>query len=699
MMGTTIQQKLQGTVYDLDLDEELAEDVENLKSMRDRRRSIDSRMDSFRTKDASESPKFTGTPIQKTPRQSYQPPEIRDTRPPVPILQEPVPSVEPIIPNHVPTSIHTIIPPIVMPGPVDMRTYNSSFEVNTDAFNSTLLGVFGSGISDPTLQDIDEEVEKDFQMALRASNTKAPVAQVECSEPILPVVPLTVEPVIEDAPVEVPQSKQSLIKLKIKGPHARPENYTSTVITTLPSSILDSSIPEFPNPYTPIRRMRKKELLRQYCTQENMDVAAVGSQPSEQAPNYSFIPPSGSGRSAGIPKAVDSMSSIPTKDDYKDYTTAEKKRKTAASRELRGLDHPYDSDKPERRRSICSNASTASGTNAGDGSKRKTRTKQTGLMTTPKLKIKLAGITSIVDPTTTDHSCGNARPPKKRALPTTSSSYEDYQRSCMNYRKDIISQYNSAKKEKQKDKTKVDKRKKKKEKKLEKKRKMEIVSNEISKIVIKISKPKLDGPLSDAAPPIAPANPSANNDNTPSSNDPLPSAPIRLKLSRNSNGGGYVMVSTTASNKVPTPERKDDTRMVTNCQVVLTGLPKTITNEVKLNKSDEQILFQSHQNSIERNHQQLHSEDGAAGNMTQAFQHAGNSHADLIKSKPAELSHSNSLTDPHGLNDSQTRDNNINACPQLQNAMVADDRKGSDDNSAIQKIDPILPLSKDCEVR
>lgn len=62
VVSGTIHNKLQGTVYDLDFDEDLksGDNVENLKSMRERRRSIDYRhqSESLRTRDASESPKF-----------------------------------------------------------------------------------------------------------------------------------------------------------------------------------------------------------------------------------------------------------------------------------------------------------------------------------------------------------------------------------------------------------------------------------------------------------------------------------------------------------------------------------------------------------------------------------------------------------------------------------------------------------------
>lgn len=65
MSAGTIHNKLQGTVYDLDFDEDLkcGDNMENLKSMRERRRSIDYRhqTESFRSRDASESPKIATT--------------------------------------------------------------------------------------------------------------------------------------------------------------------------------------------------------------------------------------------------------------------------------------------------------------------------------------------------------------------------------------------------------------------------------------------------------------------------------------------------------------------------------------------------------------------------------------------------------------------------------------------------------------
>lgn len=422
----TIHNKLQGTVYDLDFDEDLSDNVENLKSMRDRRRSTDNKHqtpsntpnrnlepptkiriersnDSYRSRDASQSPKFaTMANNQKLSRMVFgandmRPPSVHDASTVISPSTHNVPSASQ-------PSMHTIEP--VMPGPVDMRTYNPGFEAsNNDVFNSSnMLGAF-AGLADQPLPDIDEEFEKDFQSALEASNTKASTANANeptgsaqgahsMSEHESRLTSHIVEPTMMD-PMSLLESqlegsdppKHSLIKLKIKGPHARPENYTSSVITTYQShnNTIEQTIQCAPN--SSIRRMRKKELLRQYWTQENMDDSNCAQQ-QDQAQNAASST-SNNGRSAGIPKAVDSMSSIPTKDDYKDYTALDvKKRKIPPNRELRQLDVPSYDEMPERRRSICSNASNTSSSNAGETSKRKTRTKQP-VMTTPKLKIKI----------------------------------------------------------------------------------------------------------------------------------------------------------------------------------------------------------------------------------------------------------------------------------------------------------------------
>lgn len=645
MGAGTIHNKLQGTVYDLDFDEDLkcGDNVENLKSMRERRRSIDYRHqnESYRSRDASESPKFAATAnsqkigksndAQQPTRTKTQtdgricvrlgeklvPPwrtDVRDLRPPsphadanavIPIQNTPATVAAAAAAAAAATAsaqppMHTIEP--VMPGPVDMRTYNSGFDAsNNDVFNSSnLLGAFASGLPEQTLPDIDEEFEKDFQSALKASNSKASTTNAGRDDPnaseleaIRPnvnemrftshvVEPPMMDPMSLDHQLEGSEPpKHSLIKLKIKGPHARPENYTSSVITTYQThnnTTIEQTIQGTPN--SSIRRMRKKELLRQYWTQENMDDSNCAPQ-QEQA-QHSTSTTTNSGRSAGIPKAVDSMSSIPTKDDYKDYTALDiKKRKVPANRELRQLDVPsYSEEIPERRRSVCSNASNTSSSNAGESSKRKTRTKQ-AVMTTPKLKIKLGP--DVFEPSGIGDSSGSARPPKKRLSNITIPTYEELRRESMNYRKQVISQFNdTAKPKKNKDKSKREKGKHKKNKKekdkdKEKKPEVQIVSNDNtnpSKLIIRFAKRKAETSVTESGDEVTA---SGSNPTESSAIVNAPAAPIKLKLARSSQGGGYVMATEpTASTSNPTPKAnapKDNTDLA-RCQVVLTDFTK-----------------------------------------------------------------------------------------------------------------------------
>lgn len=262
----TIHNKLQGTVYDLDFDEDFNENVENLKSMRDRRRSIESRQhqpEAFRSRDASESPKFATANNQKLSRMVFGGTEIRDIRQP---SASPNDANNLAVTQNIPSQANQ--PPMhiepVMPGPVDMRTYTNSELISTDAaaqqqnklksnyefqqqaFTKVPIGAFA--LTDQTLPDIDEELEKVFVSALKASNTKTQTntsinefnVNVQSGIVSNDISSRLTSHVVESIPMD-PMSnldnldeppKHSLIKLKIKGPHARPENYTSSVITT-----------------------------------------------------------------------------------------------------------------------------------------------------------------------------------------------------------------------------------------------------------------------------------------------------------------------------------------------------------------------------------------------------------------------------------------------------------------------------------
>lgn len=512
--------------------------------------------------------------------------DVRDLKPPSPHDVNSVNTMQ----NNPTSAQQTMHIEPVMPGPVDMRTYNPGFDASSsDVFNSNNMCAFASGLTDQTLPDIDEELEKDFQSALKASNVKlstnpgrndSNTVHLDAGRPIETEARFTshvIDPTTYDSTMHLldhqlessEPPKHSLIKLKIKGPHARPENYTSSVITTYQShsnTTIEQTIQGTPN--SSIRRMRKKELLRQYWTQENMDDSNCAPQ-QEQAQNSTSATTNSGGRSAGIPKAVDSMSSIPTKDDYKDYTLDIKKRKVPANRELRQLDVPSYEEMPERRRSICSNASNTSSSNAGETSKRKTRTKP-AVMTTPKLKIKLGS--DVFETSGVGGSSGSARPPKKRLSNITIPSFEELRRDSMNFRKQVISQFNDTAKPKKKDKSKREKgkHKKKKEKDKEKKPEVEIVSNDTnpSKLIIRFAKRKAETSINDSDEASAC---SSNH------SEPVPAAPIRLKLARSSQGGGYVMAEPIASTSIQ-PALKDnapkDSTDLARCQVVLTDFTK-----------------------------------------------------------------------------------------------------------------------------
>lgn len=145
------------------------DNMTDLKSMRERRKSIDIHDRKFEpfssTRDSPRSPKFS-SPSQSSHKSRSYNADLRDLRPPTPI--EGARSKTDISltgADNEPPQMFPVVTP-VLPGPVDMRTYNSSFDQQT--YNENLLGAFASGTADNQLQDIDEDFEKDLQVALTA---------------------------------------------------------------------------------------------------------------------------------------------------------------------------------------------------------------------------------------------------------------------------------------------------------------------------------------------------------------------------------------------------------------------------------------------------------------------------------------------------------------------------------------------------
>uniref|UniRef100_A0A182SSC5 Uncharacterized protein n=1 Tax=Anopheles maculatus TaxID=74869 RepID=A0A182SSC5_9DIPT len=185
----TIHSKIIGTVYDLDFDEEIV--CGRLRDMRDRRRSIDGR-----SADASgASVGSGGGSAGQAGGSAAGGPDAKSSRsgggngtaggggagPGGTGANSGYGSTG----SSVATS--SLPDMAVLPGPVDMRTYNSGFDSssNTDAYNNQLLGVFASGTADQTLADIDEDMENELQSALKAdsvSNRSAAAAAASLAQ-------------------------------------------------------------------------------------------------------------------------------------------------------------------------------------------------------------------------------------------------------------------------------------------------------------------------------------------------------------------------------------------------------------------------------------------------------------------------------------------------------------------------------------
>ncbi|XP_023938670.1 PHD finger protein rhinoceros [Bicyclus anynana] len=495
--GNSIQSKLVGTVYDFD--EEIANDGVDLKSLRERRKSVDTKDDrksEHSYKDSSQSPRA----VSPHPASKNSITDTKDIKP-----STPEPAEEPQSPgknnsDRGPgfTQVHP-----VLPGPVDMRTYNP-FEnpapPTGDAYHSHLLA-FASGTADQQLVDFDEEMEKKLHSALMASKPKPGTPAAVAAQDL-------VEPPKETFTPHLPKvslsDSRNQLKVKIKGPFLDANYSASSVQPVVPqppppahdsaTSVynMSNSATSSMTGSTNLRRMRKKELLRQYWTQDmNMDdptnVSNVGIAPPPSAPQPLLR------AVITIPKAVASMTSIPTREDYKiiDTPVEKKKRKIASglSRELRHLKVSMNDDiDPSDDVKLSSFAGSSS-----QAHKRRCRVStkpnqsSTTSPTAPKLKIKFGS--NIVPHVNEEPSVFQFRPPKKRLQSIPKPSLEDLKRESMKYRRLVMANFEEDEKantDKYKP-SKTEKRKKKKDKKSGKE-KLQVINREsqsATKLIIK----------------------------------------------------------------------------------------------------------------------------------------------------------------------------------------------------------------------
>ncbi|XP_045784450.1 PHD finger protein rhinoceros [Maniola jurtina] len=583
-IGNSIQSKLVGTVYDFD--EEIANDGVDLKALRERRKSVDIREDrksDHSYKDSSQSPRAV-SPHLVNKRPIPEPKDVKSVTP--------EPTEEPQSPlsknNSERGAGFTQVQP-VLPGPVDMRTYNP-FEnpavVTGDAYHSHLLA-FASGTADQQLVDFDEEMEKKLHSALMASKPK-PGALAEAAAQEI------VEPPKEIVPPHLPKvslsDSRNQLKVKIKGPFLDANYSASSVQPVVPQppppphdsntsalNISTSSTSSMTGS-TNLRRMRKKELLRQYWTQDmNMDdptnISNVGIAPPPAAPQP--LPRA----VITIPKAVASMTSIPTREDYKitDTPVEKKKRKTTSglSRELRHLEVSMNDDidaADDVKLSNFAGSSSQAHKRRGRVSTKPNQTNATSPVA-PKLKIKFGS--NSVPQVNEEPSLFQFRPPKKRLQTIPAKpSLEDLKRESMKYRKLVMANFEEDEKtntHKHRP-SKTEKRKKKKDKKSEKE-KLQVIKREsesatkliIKKIKIKCTKEGKTIPVNSEGGTIAGAVAAAPEpavdplDYDPTKPDPLAFDPplssecastlrrIRtdkvtpIRLKRSPQGSGYVM--------------------------------------------------------------------------------------------------------------------------------------------------------------
>lgn len=540
-----INKKLVGTVYDFSADDEFngAPSVENLRAMRDRTKSVEV-FNKMNRDGSSQSPK-TKASIKHSSL------TLNNHTLPGSVVNDSTPL--PVVPAIADMNL------VNMPGPVDMRTYNS-YDNTNDSYNSQLLGAFASNTVDQTLNEIDEEQEKELQTALKASNDKqkTPTNSTNDTKSSLEVSSIVEESVDSEASfakVSLSDSRNQL-KLKIKGPLAHPDLHPreSRLITVVNPVIPQNISSGTSNASSNRRQMRKKELLQQYWNQGlNID------QEQSIAQSVDHQTTSNISRIGGIPKAVDSMGLGLLKDDFQDFNYADyKKRKRLA---LRGVDpHSFDADMGVSNNSDISNAANDIDPLSLDyNKKRRNRTNRGGnlQMSTnppPKLKIKIGS--DIME------TGGSDLPPKKRLI-AAPPSYQDLKRESMNFRKKMMDEFSEQKTKEHRTKEEKREKKEKKKKKKEKKRSVEIVPQTVTegapvKLILKIGNKSTSTVM----------NASAENSNSSELSKSAP--PLKLKLSRNSQGNGeYNILNAKADNhKQSTPPPATiSTTMVTSTPV------------------------------------------------------------------------------------------------------------------------------------
>jgi len=369
VVGT--RKDLAGTVYDIDFDEfeENLDEKLDLRMLRERRKSSDIHSEMKFNKSEN-----ILSPVDVRSSGTDSSPKIKDIEVIKPLnSHQKTQQIISLSPKTVSPSDITISPILqpLLPGPVDMRTYNlgsgnaeelsgvsKTSKVDTPRKQTKSLdisSVFSSSTKQPIVNEF-EELDQTLDALTstpksvpvlsisKISNVQDPTQQLPVSNVFGETLPSkTLNLIMSEQCAGITQEPEfktstdfsrNQLKVKIKGPFLD-ANYGSHSIT----GEVPSGPPHFQNsfhhPTNPsqmminaptnntsnLRRMRKKELLRQYWTQDmNMDGSTCGPMHDAELGGTT-----GSSMShpinrsvITIPKAVASMAIIPTKDDYRE---------------------------------------------------------------------------------------------------------------------------------------------------------------------------------------------------------------------------------------------------------------------------------------------------------------------------------------------------------------------------------------------
>lgn len=149
-----IHNKLVGTVYDLDFDDDMSnENMTDLRAMRERRRSLD--VHERKAEVAKEAVTVAAMTVD-SPHKGHGKynSDLRGLRPPTPQLDERMVEEPPQPPPLPPPMTFPDIVQPVLPGPVDMRTYNSNFDPHNYNEANNLLGAFATGTADSQVNSL-----------------------------------------------------------------------------------------------------------------------------------------------------------------------------------------------------------------------------------------------------------------------------------------------------------------------------------------------------------------------------------------------------------------------------------------------------------------------------------------------------------------------------------------------------------------